>query len=161
MKKKAKYGFRRGSRLDGDKAQDVGEHLEGLRAASGSLTAARVVKDAKARRSPLHEFFQWDNTAAANEYRLEQARHLLRSLVVVYEHIPQHKEPVRAFVTFEKSEQVDRGAYIAVCDAMSNAELRKELVEQALGEAQEWQKRYEGLVELKAIFEAIAKAKAA
>lgn len=53
----------------------------------GRLTATQVVNAARDPASPLHEYFEWDNTAAADAWRIEQARRLIRSVrvVVTYE----------------------------------------------------------------------------
>ena len=52
--------------------------LEALYAKKGKLTTAQVLADAAKPRSPLHKEFTWDNSKAANEYRLIQARKLIR-----------------------------------------------------------------------------------
>lgn len=48
----------------------------------GRLTPAAVVKDARSKKSPLHSFFEWDDSEAAHQYRLNQARGLIRSVRV-------------------------------------------------------------------------------
>jgi hypothetical protein len=49
---------------------------------SGALTASRLVAEAQALDHPLHPRFQWDDTAAAHEFRLMQARQMIVSVVV-------------------------------------------------------------------------------
>ena len=49
----------------------------------GTLTPDAVVKDAKLKNSPLHGQFEWDTKKAAHQYRLEQARALIRTVRVV------------------------------------------------------------------------------
>lgn len=46
----------------------------------GRLTADAVVADAKSADSPLHDQFEWDDSIAADRYRIEQARTLIRSV---------------------------------------------------------------------------------
>lgn len=48
----------------------------------GVLTPDAVVNDAKSAKSPLHRYFEWDDKKAADRYRLEQARELIRSVKV-------------------------------------------------------------------------------
>lgn len=48
----------------------------------GNLTPAAVVEDARSKKSPLHDQFEWDDGEAAHKYRLEQARTLIRSVRV-------------------------------------------------------------------------------
>lgn len=47
------------------------------------LEAAKVVEAAKSPSSPLHSRFEWDNTKAGHEYRLAQARKLIRVFEIV------------------------------------------------------------------------------
>jgi len=49
---------------------------------AGKLTAEDVVAAARKRESPLHGCFEWDDNKAAECWRLEQARGLIRSVQV-------------------------------------------------------------------------------
>lgn len=49
----------------------------------GRLTATDVVEAARIETSPLHRYFEWDDDAAAEAYRIEQARRLIRSVKVI------------------------------------------------------------------------------
>jgi hypothetical protein len=49
----------------------------------GVLTPDAVVADAKSKKSPLHSYFEWDNGKAGHAWRIEQARTLIRSVMVV------------------------------------------------------------------------------
>ena len=51
-------------------------------AGEGVLTPDAVVEAAASPDSPLHGYFEWDDTEAARKYRLEQARTLIRSVHV-------------------------------------------------------------------------------
>ena len=77
------YEWVRASHFTHLDAQVIGEHLVHLREAYDGLTAAVVVKDAQNLKAPTHTAFEWNDTRAAKEYRLEQARGLLRAMVVV------------------------------------------------------------------------------
>jgi hypothetical protein len=50
----------------------------------GRLTPDEVVKAAADKESPLHNYFTWDNSQAANSWRVDQARRLIASVKVVY-----------------------------------------------------------------------------
>jgi len=50
---------------------------------SGRITPETVVRAAKAKDSPLHSHFEWDDEKAGHAYRIEQARSLIRSVQVV------------------------------------------------------------------------------
>ena len=66
-----------------DKTKAVRERLERIRIREkGVLTPDAVVADARNVTSPLHGYFTWDDTEAANQFRLEQARTLIRNIKV-------------------------------------------------------------------------------
>lgn len=60
------------------------------KAAGGDLRPADIVADARSTDSPLHELFEWDDTLAAELYRLSQATRILH--VVAKVGIP-HERP--------------------------------------------------------------------
>jgi hypothetical protein len=135
-------------------AQVVGERLEHLRVAGGGmLTPEAVVDDARAADSPLHSAFEWDDTRAADEWRKEQARYLIRHVQVVIEEPKIEAKIVRAFVNVVDDEQ-EQG-YTSIEAAMSEPELRRQVVDRAMREVREWRKRYSDLKELAGVFEAV------
>lgn len=50
---------------------------------SGVITPEAVVSAAKKPTNPLHDYFQWNDSAAAKDWRIEQARRLIRSVQVI------------------------------------------------------------------------------
>lgn len=48
----------------------------------GEIRPSVVVQEAASKANPLHSEFTWDNTKAANLYRIGQARHLIRTTVI-------------------------------------------------------------------------------
>lgn len=132
-------------------AQAAGERLEALRVKHDGITARVVVDDARRKRSPLHGAFEWDNTVAATEYRLEQARLVLRSIVMVSEKTPD-SAPVRAFVCISADGE---RSYTSLDIALSSPEMRQQVVARALRELDVWRDRYEELDELAEIFAAL------
>jgi len=136
-------------------AQIAGECIERIsKENKGAITAKKVVKEARPKKSPLHPLFEWDDSAAAKEYREMQAQQILVQLVVVQEN-GKNDEPVRvrAFVSVEEREGVH---YTTFERAMSKPRLRQQLLLRALAEINIWRQKYKELEELSAIFEAIA-----
>jgi len=74
--------FSPGSRLPDDQAEEVEAALADIADDRGFLTPRTVVEAARPEGSRLHPFFLWDDQAAAEEYRLAQARHLVRSVQI-------------------------------------------------------------------------------
>jgi hypothetical protein len=62
--------------------QDQREYIEALESRSGKLSPLDVVEAARAKDSPIHGCFDWDDTEAANKWRLEQARELIRRVKI-------------------------------------------------------------------------------
>ena len=138
--------------------QVAGEEMERIRVEqNGRLDAGDLVERSRKPDAPLHEAFEWNDTTAAHEYRVEQAKYLLRSIEVTVE--PQkQKKPVRAFVSVVRDK--DR-SYTSVSHALSDPELRRQVLMQALRELEAWRERHAELVELAGVFAAIDEARAA
>ena len=79
------YQFRSGSRMAGVSAQKIGEALAKIRERYGMLETETVVRLAENQRSSLHGAFEWNNKKAGHEFRLIQARHMIRALTITVE----------------------------------------------------------------------------
>lgn len=123
----------------------VGAHIDLLRKQQkGELEPINVVDDARNPSSPLHSFFEWDDSAAAEAHRLHQARGLIRSVVAVYVSATEPAKRTKAFVHIP-----EKGAphYRAADHAMSQAKTRAMVLQRAWRELQEWKRRYKDLKE--------------
>lgn len=144
----AGYEFSDGSRFQAGEhpeAKEVGEYLELLRKKhKGELTPQDVVDDARNNNSPLHSFFEWSDSAAAERYRLSQARGLIRSVVAIYVRDDKPAVRTKAFVHIPEP-----GAphYREAVHAMSATKTRRMVLERAWRELQAWRKRYAELKE--------------
>lgn len=135
--------------------QKAGDRLERLRKrANGPVSASMVVIDARAKSSPLHRAFEWDDTVAGERYREQQARTLIANLVVVVDQEQGLSEPreTRAFVHLDRSE---RSGYESTARALSDAESRELILAQAFRELEGWKRKYRELEELADLFAAI------
>jgi hypothetical protein len=154
---RASYGWTPGSiafaKLN---PQIVGEEIERLRLAHGEhLDAAELVTAAASPRSPLHAAFDWDDQRAAAQQRLHIARKLMHSVTIVIV-TPERKEWIaRAFVATPKKNQPGKSSYTSTQFAMTNAELRHEILKQALRELAAMKKKYAELSELAIVFAAV------
>ena len=151
------YKWKEGARVSID-PQTAGEEIERVRVAqNGRLLAPDLVERARDPSSPLHPAFEWDDATAAESWRVEQASYLIRSIEVIVER-QEEDRPIRAFVSVKRDE--DR-SYTSVSHAMSDPELRQQVLRGALKELEAWQKRHAELVELATVFAAIDEARAA
>lgn len=120
----------------------------------GLLLPENVVKAAKTKTSPLHKHFEWDNTRAAAEYRLWQARQLISVCVQI---LPGVTEPVSVFTSLS-TDRSSGGGYRTTVAVCSNAELREQMLQDALHDLNTFQRRYAHLRQLTEVFSAIRKA---
>lgn len=136
------------------KAQAAGEYLETLEQAHGEITPKIVLDSARAEDSLLHPCFEWNDGVAAEKYRENQARFLIRNLVVKVEQDNSPPQAVRAYVNVaQDTEKV--GSFIAVKTALDDAEMRTQVLKNALRELQAFQEKYKNLSELAGVFSAI------
>ena len=144
------YFWRKGSRQFGS-AQDVGAYIEEMRQKNGGfIGAGNVIADAKKKRSPLHGYFEWDDSKAAGEHRLAQARELIGAIVFEREDVT-----VRGFVNVKIENE---STYTSIDLALSDCELRAQVIERARREMVSWHQRYKDLKEFKPVHEAIKSA---
>lgn len=137
-----KYGWAEGSRLGKFNAQIIGEYLDDR----GFSRPEELVADARRKQSPLHRLFEWDDDAAAEQYRLSQARHVLGSIRIVYAKAEGKEHKVRAF-TFLPSQK----GYVSRARILSDDDLRREAYQVALRDLNAFIKRFEEYADLVAI----------
>jgi hypothetical protein len=108
----------------------------------GRLTPNAVVEAARNPRSPLHRHFEWDDAKAAEAYRLDQAREIIR---VVRIEGNDNEEPVRAFLSVKDAAGV---SYRTAEDVQGSLELQLAVLRQAEADLEAWTKRYRELSEI-------------
>lgn len=93
---------------------------------AGRLTPDNVVDAAQDEASPLHQCFEWDNDAAAHMFRVEQARHLIRSVRVDVT-TSHHTVRVPAFVHDPACDRGEQG-YVSIRQVASDEDKAREVV---------------------------------
>lgn len=155
----ARYGWRPGSRINLD-AEAAGKELERVRRANGgALTPDRVVDSARSHNSALHSHFEWDDAVAAEHHRLGQAGEIIRAITVdISRSNVEAPKNIRAFVSVEREGQ---RSYTSSVEAMTDADLRKQVLANAWRELLAVREKYAGLEELARVFSAIDEARSA
>lgn len=132
----------------------VRDELERIRGRNdGLLRPEDVVKAAKPKSSPLHDKFDWDDGTAAHNWRLEQARHLIRVFVQVIDTGEGNTES-RMFVALS-SDRPGGGGYRVLTDVLGDDALRGALLQDAFDDMRRFTQKYSTLVELADVFKAI------
>lgn len=126
-------------------AQTAGEELERI-AASGGITAERVVDESRPTAAPLHKCFEWDDATAAEKYRVHQARGIINAIVV--KDVTPDVVETRAFVHVS-------GAYKPIHVVINNADDLEDLFKTAWKELTAFQSKYKNISKLKPLFDAM------
>ena len=139
----------------------AGREIERIRIARGnSFVADDLVDAARPGDAPLHPEFEWDDDVAAQAYRIEQARGLMRHLIVVREDLPA-MPPVRAYVSVRGlDEDSTSRRYTAVYQALDTPHLRQSLLADALHDLAAFERKYATLTELGGLLDEMARVRA-
>lgn len=139
-----------------DKREKIQAELEAIRGgAGGVLKAEDVVEFARDKKTALHDEFTWDNSKAAHEYRLWQARQVIKVFVDV---VAADTDPVPVYVSLTSDRANPGGGYRALKDVLSVEAHREQLLADALKDLQRFQSRYSALKELHGVMAAAQKA---
>lgn len=118
---------------------EIAQELERL-AASGMLKPSDVVNAARDANSPLHTHFCWDDTEAAERWREEQARQMIRNIrITVNAGIPVE---VRAYVSLSADRESGLG-YRKMTDIMNSEFMRRQLAEEINNKIAQWEHQAE------------------
>lgn len=151
------YAARDGSHITDKQARVVGPVIERIAQASGGkASAADVLAEAARSTSPLHSFFEWNDTKAAHEHRLEQARRLIRSIEVRRVGAPEDR--VRAFHVVKAG---PGEGYAPIGEILKSVDMSAELLKRAKRELEGWAQRYARLrdaAELAGVFRGLEEA---
>lgn len=148
-----KYSWRAGKSVP---AQVAGEVMEMIEKRDGELTKEAFLEESRPDDSPTHDLFDWDDTSAAEKYRLTQARMCIQDIVVT---VIRHNEPrkIHAFVNTTVG-KTNNASYSNIQIAMEDEEKRKAVLQNAFTELQAFERKYSEYTELSGIFAEVHKA---
>lgn len=131
----------------------IREELQAIEERDGVILPEAVVEFAKNPKTALHNRFEWDDSVAGHEYRLWQARQVVRAVVTV---IKTEKKEIttNAFVHFSQDNNIERG-YRSIARVVTDEELTRRMLESALRELKIFRKKYADLKELSQVFAVI------
>jgi len=137
-----------------EQAELVGHELLSLEEKMGALSPELVVRHAYQNPgSDLHSHFEWNDTTAARQWRIEQAKMLLRSIVIVREEDPRGTE-IRLFVSIDRIGEEPR-KYVNLNRAMADDEMRAMVLGRVGHELQAIRRKHIDLHELAGVWESI------
>ena len=108
----------------------------------------QVLDLARDSNTELHKCFDWDDSSAAEKYRIYQARNVIGSIVVVQRNVDnEEKEPIQFRVLLKNEKSADSGYKPTILMVRDEDEYKK-LLDQAYMELRNFKKKYSCLVEL-------------
>jgi hypothetical protein len=147
------FDYRAGRSIKGLQPQVVGEELERIREARGSLTPEIVLEEATAEESPLHGAFTWSDDEAARRYRIHEARRIVTSIRVL--NGPAAK-PSPAFISVRTPE---RGReYLPISTALSEHELKVRVLAEAKQMVETLERRWSHFAEVADVLQRLRQA---
>lgn len=122
----------------------VVRELKTIESRDGVITPNAVVAEAEHETSPLHKYFDWDDSEAASNWRLHQARLLINSVK-----IELVGKDVEGFynVKVTVGTELQQG-YVSAERVMSDKDLHSQVIKEAVKELKYWQVKYNTLSEL-------------
>lgn len=124
----------------------------------GLLDPVKVVEFARDKTTALHGRFEWDDSEAAERYRIWQARSIIRLEFIVIPSKNNKDTIVRSFVSLiaDRRAEKDRG-YRLMLDVLSDEDLRKQMLDEAKTDMLIFRRKYGHLKELDEVFRAMDK----
>jgi hypothetical protein len=136
----------------------IEEELRELAATHAGVIPPRAVVDfARDPETALHTKFTWDDSEAAEAWRLHQARRVLQVYVTV---VAGKTEPVRTFVSLTTDLKAG-GGYRLTVDVLANDEMREQMIHDATAELRRVRLKYKHLHELAEVWTAVEHAEQA
>lgn len=172
-----KYSYRQGYPYKVP-AKVLGEVLDSIEEDGEEITSESLLDRSRPVDSPTHKIFEWDNTVAAEKYRLQQATAAINALQVEIELIPTENEVAEVEIHHASSEDVPaqnpykyRNAFVNVAEkapkrtavfkpivnVLNDDDLRQIVLKNALRELRSFEDKWGAYQEMTAVFEAIHK----
>lgn len=124
-------------------AQKVAEEI-----GTEKITPEEVLEKARDENSELHKCFEWNDSVAAEKYRLQQAGNVIRMLY--YESEKKDVEPVRLY-----SLTTEQRTYQPTKSFLVQEDEYQSLLKRAKAELEAFKRKYHTITELEAVFEAM------
>ena len=150
-------------------ADTVGGVLNKIEQENGQVTKESFLDYSRDENSETHSLFEWNDSIAAEKYRLATAGKIISHLevTIIHEDIKPREitaqivreEPketkISAFVNISPKAPTVHATYYNVNRAMSDADTRKQVLRNALFELQAFERKYKNFTEFAELFEVI------
>lgn len=127
---------------------DAGKCYEEIQQIGEEVRPEQVLDKARDSKTELHKCFDWDDSSAAEKYRLQQARQVINHLIVIKrDEEDDGKEPVQFRVMLKNGRKLDSGYKQTIVMVKDEDEYQK-LLAQAYSELHSFKQKYSCLSEL-------------
>lgn len=111
----------------------------------GDYTPEEIVELARSKSSPVHRYFEWDDSRAAFLYRLQQARRMIQCVVEIIDGVTAPRS-----VSVRVDDEGDsRLVYRDTRRACAEPEVWAQVLDDALSSLAAWRRRYEVFKQIK------------
>lgn len=132
------YKAAAGAGFNDNEAQKIGEILEDM----GEFKPHDVVEMARPEDSELHHHFEWDDAKAAEEYRVDQARHLAGRINIVVK-VADEKVETKAFHNvMVQTETGPEHRYVSFKIAVANPTMKRHILEELCRDLERLTEKY-------------------
>ena len=153
------YRYRAGHAIAKLDAQTIGDTLTGIgEAHGGRIVPAVVVAESRPEEAPLHDGFTWDDAEAAESWREDEARRMIRSYVIVRDEGRGVEREELANVSVAGGFDEDGAAYMPARVAMQDPTTRARILSLARAQLNGWVSRYAHLDEMGGLVRAVQQA---
>lgn len=156
-----KYSYRSGYSYKVP-AQIVGKVLESIEEKEGKVTSASFLEYSRPETADTHSMFEWDDSIAAEKYRLRQSAAIIGQIEVEIRYIDTPQEaseiqitPVPAFVNVAGKSTRASATFVNVITAHEDSALWKQVMQNALGELNTFKRKYARYKEFAKVISAI------
>lgn len=120
-----------------------------------SVTASDLLNASRDKNAPLHNCFEWDDSIAAERFRLVQARQIISNIRITIVKDNEPPEPVRYLLNVKPVAPKIQGEFATVDVVFANPNYRRQVLNNALAELKNFQRKYSNYQELSCVFNAI------
>lgn len=117
------------------------------------FTCSQIVDKARDENTELHKCFEWNDSVAAEKYRLKQAQQVVTHLVIVRQN--PDKEPEKTNIRLLVNDGTNTNTYKPIRFVVKKQDEYEQLLEKARAELQAFKRKYSNLSELEEILSLI------
>lgn len=115
----------------------------------GLIKPEALVEQARDPNSPIHHLFEWNDSDAADKYRIHQARQYISHVRIRF--VGEQRAPAYVNVRITMADGSHERGYAPLMHVMNNEELKQQALGRALQDLRTWETKYKNLEEISKI----------